>query len=182
MIKSQMTRIIITIILITSGVIVLLNLILNNNVSTKNSNELGNLPSKSTPTVANTLEEYISDGMDLTIQLRKDFDVKDQTTRLLISNESGLIIITREGTQFETLDLYISNLNQLNKLKDISSKDTIINSFPAKMRFVEELENNHVFKSNDVLVQSRIYSFTTEDKSLYDDLDQIAQSFKYTPN
>lgn len=36
-------------------------------------------------------------------------------------------------------------------------------------------------KNYFIYVSDSVYSFSTSDKSLYDDLDQIAQSFKYIP-
>ena len=138
------------------------------------------------PTPATTInqefKEYKSLSMQMTIVVSARFQIQDQAIRLILSKNGGVIIVDKEGTQFTDLDSYLKDLDSKNRVRVIDQSNLQINGYAAKTRIVNypggprDGEKTYV-----ILVGSRIYSFSTGSESLYPDLDQIAQSFHYTP-
>lgn len=120
-------------------------------------------------------KEYNSNGMDLTIMVPLDFEIQDQSTRILLNNSRGQIIISRSGTQFDSLDSYLADLDSKNKNSLVTQEGLFISSYSAKVR------TSSSDKQYRVMVDGWVYTLSTSSETLYDDLDQIAQSFRYTP-
>lgn len=125
---------------------------------------------------------YKSIGMKITVNYPKKFQLDDQSVQLILSDNGKHIIISREGTQFTSLNDYLNNVEEKNNVTSISREELKIDNYIAIKRFSKiDTNDNNSTKSYHVLIESRIYSLSTISPELYSDLDQIAQSFKYTP-
>lgn len=137
-------------------------------------------PTQKTSTSSPTQSKnYISKGMSLNIEVPSNFEIQDQSIRILLNSSSGQVVITRSGTQFDDLNSYLADLDSKNHVQIISQQDLNIDSYPTKKRRITiQSGSENVY---EILVNSRIYTFSTSSEALYDDLDQIAHSFRYTP-
>lgn len=132
----------------------------------------------SQPTATPVLKQtktFQSKNLKFSIVVPANFQVEEKFTRVTITAPDGLIYITRSGTNFSNLDDYLYDLENKNhfnlKNRQKFSRDslTIISGFKDKE------------KEYFIFVDNWVYLLSTSSESLFDDLDQIAQSFKYIP-
>jgi len=144
------------------------------------------LPSQSRPNATIDTRErtkiFQSKLLKLNIAVPTAFNVKDEGIRLLISNPDGMIILSRNGTQFNLLDDYIKDFDIKHKTQVLNEKMLTINSHPSFSRIIKYPGSTPVGdKIYFIYVGDAVYHISTSSPTLFDDLDQIAQSFRYTP-
>jgi len=130
-----------------------------------------------TPTIINTnLKTFkSSSAMDFTIQTPRSYEITEKMGSVIVSSPVGKIYINVNGTNFSDLVNYLNDLEIKNKFTLSNKKDLIIATYPAIAGLVEKDKFYFIY------VQGIVYSISTKNVDLYSDLDQIAQSFKYTP-
>lgn len=124
----------------------------------------------------NQSKKYRSGLMNFEIEVLSGYTVEDKFTSLILKHIDGeQISIGKNGTNFENLDDYISNHGN-------NLSNQIINKRKLYINGLESLQgtmgNERVYF---IYTNYIVYSISTSDESLYTDLDQIAQSFQYTP-
>jgi len=144
------------------------------------------VPSQSKPNATIDTRErtkiFQSKLLKLNIAVPTTFNVKDEGIRLLISNPDGMIILSRNGTQFNLLDDYIKDFDIKHKTQVLNEKMLTINAHPAFNRIMKYPGSTPVGdKIYFIYVGDAVYHISTSSPVLFDDLDQIAQSFRYTP-
>lgn len=112
------------------------------------------------------------------IKYPEKFSVNDQQMRVVLRSQLGEIIVARVGTQFDSLEQYLSDLSKRHQTNVISSEDTEISGYPSKKRVTSNPDIGDS-KSYEIFVSPAVYSLSTTSVSLYPDLDKIAQSFRY---
>ena len=117
-----------------------------------------------------------SSVMDFTIEVPSEFEVKEQFGLVIISTPDGEINISKNGTNFDNLTDHIEELEKLNRFSFQKLDDLIVNNLPAQKGNLNG-EKVYFFYSN----AHNVYSISTSSESLYNDLDRIAQTFRYTP-
>lgn len=130
------------------------------------------------PTSTNTLAEtktFQSKNLKFSITVPSIFQVEEKFTTVLISKGDNQIMINRNGTNFDKIEDYIKDLGIKNHFVILNKTSSQINGLEAISGKIEETKIYFLYKNNAV------YSFSTNSEALYNDLDQIAQSFKYTP-
>lgn len=168
--KNRNLIILAVVILVTVGVFVLINL----SQSTYKSGALNN------PQQTKTFQS--SDVMDFYIVIPEEFKVDENfTSVIIVAGSEGKILIGRSGTNFDNLNDYLDDLNTKNRSQVIDSQSSSINEYAAvKQKLVnEDLQDSNRI-TYFIYVDGWVYSLSTSSESLYDDLDQIAKSFKYT--
>ncbi|MBI2621842.1 MAG: hypothetical protein HYW63_04350 [Candidatus Levybacteria bacterium] len=123
---------------------------------------------------------FESKYLNFSLSLPSGFQAKDETSRIIINSDDGQITVNRNGTQFNNLEDYISDFDSKRNLISSETNNTSINGHEALSRLVEYPDQNYSQKSYYIYVEKAVYIFSTTSESLYDELDQIAQSFKYT--
>ncbi len=114
--------------------------------------------------------------MNYTIEVPSSFNVEEKTPSVILSSVGNEITITRSGTNFDDIDSYISNLSEENNFVLEAKKEDVVNGLSAISGFVGER------KSYFIYADGWVYTLSTTSTDLYSDLDQIAKSFRYTPN
>ncbi len=133
--------------------------------------------SEPTPTTAQGLKTFkSSETMDFTIEVPVEYEVEEWFEVLLIDAPDGELQISQNGTNYDNLDEHIAALEELNRVSYTKEEDLIIDGSPAQRG---TLENERIYF---IFSEDRVYALSTEQPELYDDLDQIARSFRYTPN
>lgn len=140
------------------------------------------ITSETPPTSQPTeLKTFKSQNLDFEIQIPQKFTPKDDVLSTELESPLGKITIIRNGTNFDNLQDYIRDFDSRRKLTSFDVKETIINGLDSLSRTVNFTQENVQQKSYYIYVENLVYILSTNSKSLYNDLDQIAQSFRYTP-
>ncbi len=136
-----------------------------------NNGQSGNTQSK----------QYYSKLMKFWMEVPQDFGVDDQGVSLVLSKGDKTIVVDRNGTNYESLDKYMAFFDSTRNLKVIESEKVEIDNKEAFIR-IEAFPNQSITeKSYFIYNNGVVYIFSTQSESLYADLDQIAQSFRYVP-
>ncbi|KKR51384.1 MAG: hypothetical protein UT84_C0001G0069 [Candidatus Curtissbacteria bacterium GW2011_GWA1_40_16] len=134
-----------------------------------------------TPSPSNReLKTFQSKIMKFTIALPDKLSAIDESSRVKIQSSKGEIFVNRNGTQFNDLDTYLSNFDQTTQLDISLDENMIINNNVARKR-ISKNPNIGIEKTYFIYAENYVYKISTSSEDLYIDLDQIAQSFRYTP-
>jgi len=142
---------------------------------------IGNL--KPTPTVSATrLKTFKSSGtMKFTVQIPNTYEPDEKLTYVDFKKGGDLVDVIRNGTNFGSLDEYLKNSDSRKNLKISSERILEINGYEAKDRVEFNKDNGVSQKVYYIYINNWVYIISTKSETLYSDLDQIAQSFRYTP-
>lgn len=138
-------------------------------------------PSPSPP--SQELRTFQSKNLKFSIQTPTDFETEEKFTRVTLSSTNNdEILVNRIATDFSNLEDHLNDLNKKNKVEVIEQKPIAINKYQALVRLIKypggPSQGERIY---NILVDNWVYSISTSSKSLYDELDQIAQSFRYIP-
>ena len=132
-----------------------------------------------TPSDYSTIQELktfqSSSVMKFSITLPNNFLVEERFGSVRIETPTGEILIGQNGTNFNDLIGYIENSQNNFKSRIVNREDLIINGLESIKGIIED-ESVYL-----IYADYRVYSISTRTQPLYDDLDQIAQSFRYVP-
>lgn len=109
--------------------------------------------------------------------------INEDYNEVSIVRSEGIIQIGKIGTNFNTLNDYISDLIDKNDLLSEVQEELFINGSPA----IRTVIKFPVSKAKDQKMyfiyptERTVYTLSTDSEVLYDDLDQIARSFRYIP-
>ena len=137
----------------------------------------------STPALSPTSQElktFQSKMMKFSIATPTEFDSVENLGRVTISAPQGKLYVDRNATNFDNLDDYLRALNNRNKPEVLNEKEELIDNYQAVSRLIR-FGNGEVQKEIVIFADGWIYNVFTNIESLYSALDQIAQSFRYTP-
>lgn len=114
--------------------------------------------------------------MDFVIEVPTTFEITEKSSRVSFSDSQGAIYIDQVFTELDDLDTYI--LNSKNNLETrLEDREEIsINDLEAVSGFIGDRKEYLIY------ADGRVYFIFTDSPALYDDLDQAARSFRYTPN
>lgn len=140
----------------------------------------GTFPSNTTS--SGTKEFKSSDLLDFTVDIPNGNLVTEKQSVVVISSSFGDITVYRNSTEFDNLGDYLKFVEEMNKLGVTARKSLVINGFDAQSSLIGLNNSEDREKNYSIYVDSQIYVLSTSSEALYDDLDQIAQSFRYTPN
>ncbi len=114
---------------------------------------------------------YTSPSLKLSINVPVIYKISNGMNSIFFTNNIGEIRITRQGTNFNDLNGYLTNLGS-----DIKNKEeSVINGVNSTSGIIDDQKYYFIYVNNWV------YSLSTSSPALYGDLDTIARSFKYTP-
>lgn len=129
-------------------------------------------------TSSQQLKTFQSKNLKFSIKIPTEFGVLEKFGTVEISNPKGKINVNQNGTNFKNLNDYLNDLKLKNHLNMSNLEDLTINNLPAISMMIQE-QKTYLFFAKD---NYTVYSLSTKNVPLYSALDQIAQSFRYTPN
>ena len=144
----------------------------------QNSNQLYKPPSLqiSSPSPTPQLKTFKSSStMKLTINVPIDSLVEEKFGSVTIAIKDEKIYVDQNGTNFDNLKGYLEDLKIKNRFTLLDEKEVEINGQKALMGFINDEKIYFIYN------KYHINTISTKSKSLYSALDQIAQSFRYTP-
>jgi|SRR3989344_97589 len=117
-----------------------------------------------------------SDVMDFNINTPTSFSIEEKFGQVTIKNTEGIITVDKIGSDYSDLKQHLSDkrIQILQKLSSVS-EETI-----GGLESISGYINNS--KLYFIMSENRVYTLSTDSASLYSTLDQIAHSFRYTPN
>ncbi len=120
---------------------------------------------------------YTSKLLKITIDVPVNYSVEEKFGTITLKEKNGKreIVLSRAGTNYNSLEGYLNDLNQKNNLIIKEKEKLVINNHEA----VKEKIGEETYYS--IYANSWVFSIKTEFKELFSDLDQIAHSFRYTP-
>ncbi|MBI3485412.1 hypothetical protein HY025_00545 [Candidatus Daviesbacteria bacterium] len=139
-----------------------------------------NNPPISTVQPISTIKTYSSKTLRLTIQVPSSYTLDEKFTTITLTSSRGKILVDRNGTNFSNVQSYLTDLSQKNHFILLNESTLTINNQSAISGLINHLDGTKE-KIYFIYSDYAIYNFSTSSPDLYSDLDQIAQSFKYTP-
>lgn len=125
-------------------------------------------------------EDYMSEALRIKFKIPKNAQVEEKSTILLISLNSGEISITRNGTNYENPKDYYDDLKEKNKLSPLSYHEGSKDNYNYVVT-TDEATKDSVKKTYYIYKDDKVFAISANDKTLYPVLDQLVQSFEYTP-
>jgi len=166
-------------ILLVLLVLIIGGILISTKITFDQINKLGNAPTPSTNSadknIAGQKKTYSSKFMKFSIEVPQNFTVNERFATVTITSPEGKIIIDRNGTNYSDLDSYLDNLSELNKLEIRNKEKLEINSLSTIKAFIGKEKVYFIY------YDYWLFPISTTSEELYDELDQIAQSFKYQP-
>jgi hypothetical protein len=107
--------------------------------------------------------------------------INEDYNNVSIVTTEGEIRIVRNRTNFTNLEDYITDFDAKRHLIVSDLSRVSIGGYDALSRIVEFPDEKMIRKVYYIFVDYTVYIFATSSQTLYDDLDQIAQSFQYIP-
>lgn len=143
---------------------------------------ISNSKDKKVEITSSTVKKYIFSNLNFSVEVPEGFKAQDTGITVIFSGMNGKIEVARNGTQFNTLDDYL--LNSDNKSNIIVQEERVekISNYETVQRIEGQGDKSKPkYKIYFIFVRSFVYTLSTDSEALYDDLDQIARSFRYTP-
>ncbi|MBI4084532.1 MAG: hypothetical protein HY431_01360 [Candidatus Levybacteria bacterium] len=144
--------------------------------STKNLSSVNNYQQPNTS--QNTT--FQSKNLKFIVLAPKNFEIEESFTSVIFKNEEGEIVLGRSGTNFKKLEEYLEDLSIKNRAT-ITNRQYFNgqpNIVKGRIRYQNiQTEKEIYFIYND----NWVYSLSTDSEALFDDLDEIAKSFRYRP-
>lgn len=125
--------------------------------------------------------EFESIQMSLIKPVGWEISEKSSYVDLIKNNEK--INLSRSGTNFDNIMSYLRDFDSKRNL-EIEMESTLRNNDYDVIQRIEKFNGGSVNKQKVyyIYVNNWVYALSTSSEDLYDDLDQIAKSFKYTGN
>lgn len=126
---------------------------------------------------------FTSKNLKFSVTVSNDYLINEKYTSIMLKNNLGEIKINRIGTNFSNLNDYLQDLEVKNKLQIINKETFKVGG----LDIIKGIINHTITKVADekaYFIYSNnwsVYSFSTSSPALFDDLDQIVRSFRYTP-
>lgn len=125
---------------------------------------------------------YYSNDVDATVTIPSNWKAVEVITFVSFLTPEGKIELRRNPTNFNTLEEYIRENDSKRGIKGEQERQLTVAEYPAVQR-MEEFKGVSASRQKIyyLFVNKWIYTVYSNDQALFDDLDKIAYSFKYTP-
>lgn len=127
-----------------------------------------------------SLKPYTS-SLKFNVDIPSEFTASQKFTDVILESNDGNIIISRVSTNYNNAQDYLDDLSQKNKFLITIKEEISVNKIKGIRTTLKNTTDNSQQKIIILFVDNLIYSFSTSSEALYPTLDQIAQSFRYTP-
>lgn len=139
-------------------------------------------PTPIQPSNSNNREYFHSNTLKFSVEVLPEYQVEEKNTYIDLKSGNLKINISRNGTNFEKISDYLESFDK-KRMIVISSEEKV------KILSYDSVKRIEVFKAGPITeqkvyfiyVDNWVYAISTSSEELYSDLDQIAQSFRYTP-
>lgn len=137
-------------------------------------------PSPESTKSAEQTKTFQSKNLKFSINMPISYKTEEKLGKVIIATSKGEIYVDRNGTNFTNLKEYLSDLDAHNKNQILQDSPEMIDNYEASNRLLK-YSSGEIQKLYTIYIDNWIYNIYTNSEALYNDLDQIARSFKYTP-
>jgi len=125
---------------------------------------------------------YESKKLNFRMEVPRESDIEEKQTYVDIMIRGMLIDIVRNGTNFGSLRAYLRDSDAKKKVVIVADEKALMISGYEVVRRTETNTGSGT-KQNlyYIYIDNWVYILSTSSESLFPALDQIAQSFRYTP-
>lgn len=134
------------------------------------------------PDVSEQTKTYQSKKLKISIQISTVWTVSEKISFIDLNSDKGKINISRIATNFDNANSYLKDFDSRRTIQISQSEENKISGYDSVNRI--EIFNTGPIKQQKVYyiyINNWVYSLSTSQESLYNDLDKIAQSFRYLP-
>ncbi len=124
---------------------------------------------------------YKSKAMKFSIDVPSKFQIKEDLSIFLLKYNGLNIEIIKNGTNYSNLNDYIVSFDQRRNLISSEVKKNSVNGLEAMSRKVRFPKEKGEQKTYYICGDNWVYILSTSSPALFNDLDKIARSFRYTP-
>ncbi len=139
---------------------------------------------QSEPSPTPSLKTYHSDFLGLTFEYPPEYEVEEEfTNAVYLKHKNGTVEIHRLFSNLTNIEDYLIGYDSHRTIEILDKQNLKIDGYNAVNR-LEKFSGGPIneAKAYFIFIQNvAIYVFSTDDENLYDDLDQIARSFRYDP-
>jgi hypothetical protein len=128
------------------------------------------------------MQTFYSMLWSFSIEVPDSYQILEKNTFIeLFKNDGKKITVVKNGTNFDNLEDYLQEFDSRRKIRSSDEKMLRIDNMDAIVRIDTFPDVGVTQKAYYIYTGYMVYILSTEDTQLYNDLDQIAQSFRYTP-
>lgn len=137
-------------------------------------------PQATSKSSSKEIKTYQSKKIKFSISFYRNFKIEENFNEVILNSNNGNVLIGRNGTNFPTIAGYVDDLSQKNHLKISQRTSLRIDGKDAVSGIISHADGIQE-KTYFIYADNWVYTLSTSSEALYNDLDQIAESFKYTP-
>lgn len=123
-----------------------------------------------------------SKDLKFSVQTPNDWQMNGKNTFVDLNSDNGKIHVTRIATNFDNINDYLNDFDSKRQITVSSQNNTILDVYTTSIRTEQfnggPIQNQKVYY---IFIKGWIYSLSTSAQPLYDELDQVAKTFKYLP-
>lgn len=125
---------------------------------------------------------FQSKNLKFSIQISSSWSIEEGIAFINLASSEGKINVSRIATNFNHLSGYLKDFDSKRSIEVTKEKTLNIDGYNSIER-IETFKTGPIIKQKVYFIYADgwIYSVSTSFEALFDDLDQIAQSFQYTP-
>ncbi len=128
----------------------------------------------------NQIKTFQSKNLKFSISLKPDYKINEKAGRIELLNSGGVINIDRNGTNFDNLKEYLNDLDKRNRVEIVKEEYKTINNYSTVFRKLK-FPSGEIQQGYTLFIDNWVYNIYSNVESLFTNLDQIVQSFRYTP-
>ncbi len=137
-----------------------------------------NLASPTSSPSATQTKLYQSKNLKFSVVVPADFQPEEKLTTINLSKGNMYIQIARVAINYNNIQDYVQQLSKLNNFNLTQKESSVINGYHSIDGIIKSTGEE---KDYFILVDGWVFTISTNSRVLYNNLDQIAQSFKYIP-
>lgn len=132
-----------------------------------------------------TTKTYYSDTLNISFNYPQDYQLEEKFAQIYLTESGKLIMINRITTNkiYNNLDEFVKDKENLITGANIfERKKFVIDGYEAvSVLFIYPNDQSKNNKAYYIFANGAFYHFYTTSPELYNDLDRIAESFRYKP-
>lgn len=142
---------------------------------------LGKSPSPSP--MSQELKTFKSKIMKFTISVPSSFQVREEATFVDLEDKGAKINIGKNSTNSNDVNDYVKDFDEKRIGLEVEDQEALKIATLDVIKRIEKFIAGPIREQKIyyIYTENKVYSISTTAESLYDDLDQIAQSFRYIP-
>lgn len=144
------------------------------------------IPSEKTPSSISANQElktFQSKLMKFSINVPSDFQIREELTFVDLEKNNAKINISKNSTNENDVNGYVKDFDKKRTGLSIEEEESVKIVNLDSVKRIEKFSAGPITQQKVyyIYTENKVYSISANEKELYDELDQIALSFRYIP-